>query len=87
LAGAVTSVACAQVPEVSVAAIACRFPEVSSYAPMAVQLPTDEHEIPLSEGPVALLIALAGAATAVACAHVPEVSVAAIACQNPEVST
>jgi hypothetical protein len=51
LPGAVISVAAAQVPDVSVAAIACKFRDVSTYAPAAVQLPADEHETPLSLDP------------------------------------
>jgi hypothetical protein len=53
---------------------------------MAVQFPTEEHEIPLSEAKGKILPALAGAVTSVACAQVPDVSVAAIAWMFPEVS-
>ena len=84
LAGAVTSVACAQVPEVSVASIAWKFAEVSSYCPAAVQFPAEEHEIALKIAP--LLPALIGAVTSVACAQEPEVSVAAVAWMCAELS-
>jgi hypothetical protein len=86
LGGAVTEAPAAQVPEVSVATIACWSPEVSTYAPVAVQLPAEVHETPLIEVPGRLFPASAGAVIDVACAQTPAVSVAAMASGCGELS-
>ena len=60
----------------------CRAVEVS---PGGRAVPPEEHEMPSREAK-GLVPALAGAVTSVACAQVPEVSVAAIAWAFPELS-
>jgi hypothetical protein len=79
LAGATTSVARAQVPFDSVAAIAWSWPELSSYAPTAVQFPALQQLIP-SSTPFGSVSALEGALTSAARAQTPRDSVAASAC-------
>jgi hypothetical protein len=81
-----TSVARAQAPEVSVAAMARPCEDLSAYCPVAVQFPAEEHER-LRRVISGLPPALAGAVTSVARAQAPEVSVAAEAWKFPELSS
>jgi hypothetical protein len=71
--GRVAATAVPHVPELSLTSKPCAAPELSVYAPTALQFPADVHDTELGET-IWLVLAFAGTVALTAAPHVPELS-------------